>query len=197
VAEQYPAGTQYYGVRGYTTVANQSIVYHSIVASFYAVAMPNDGWLAHGFFVGYDSHGHYFLSPQLYYDYHKGYGSPVIQVDLGSVPIGTNLRCGVYTTRQFSPPWPPVGNASATWYCYNSYQPMNTYSVAGFYYAWGVPLVESESHDSLNTLNFHYTGCQYGTMGLNYYNFANPAFHWSDNPYHFTGTYTDWYSYGP
>ncbi len=184
----------YYGVRGYNTVQNQTIVYGSGVASFYAVVQPNNDWLAMGIFQGQNALGHYFNSPQFYYDYMKR-GTKGI-VELGSAPLSTNVRYGVYTSRQFSPPWPPPSDAHATWYAYNSYLP-STYSVSDFLYAWGAPLAESESHDSLNTLNYHYWGCQYASAALNYYNFQSPGYSFQDAPYHYTGGYTDWYSSGP
>lgn len=185
----------YYGVRGYNTVVNQTIVYNSGVASFYGVGQPNTDWLAMGIMQGKQPNGGpYYSSPQFYYDYQKrtvpGF------VGLGATPLNTNVRYGVYTSRQFSPPWPPPGDAHATWYAYNSYL-SPTYSITDFYYAWGIPVGESESHDNLNTLNYHYWGCQWADMGLIYHDFVYPATAYYMLPYHFTGGYTDWRSSGP
>lgn len=190
VGEVMPNGSYpsiYYGVRGYNSVQNQTIVYGSGVASFYGVVQPNDDWLAMGIFQGHNALGHYFTNPQFYYDYMR-HGVKGI-IELGSAPLGINVQYGVYTSRQFLPPWPPPGDAHATWYAYNSYLP-STYSVTDFYYAWGAALAESESHDNQNTLNYHYWGCQYATMGLNYYDFQSPGFAFQSPPYYyFTGTH--------
>lgn len=186
--QQWPGSdfSKGYGVRGYSTVNSNYVYDESGVASFFAVKQPNGDWLAIGYFQGHSPNGGFYPDPEYYVDWEvQGvYGMQ----EFGSAPLNTNHEYYVYSTMQFYP------GGGGAWYACRDGQVI--LSKTGYAYAYGYPVAESESHDTRNSLNYHYWGLRYATAGLYWYDFDS-IYPYNDTNYGIDlVSLTEFYSYG-
>jgi len=175
-----------FGARGYEVTNSVTLNGQSVCASFVAESAGNN-WFAAGFYQGYDGNGiNFYPNPRYYYD-RVLLGNYFFQ-DLGSAPTGQSHEYGVYLMTQYPDPTPGTMVAFR--------DSTTLVQESGYSKISGEVHGQSESHDNLNQMNYHFWSMKYATQGLYWYNFSNTSFS-KNSPYYYTKiSDTEWWAKG-
>lgn len=161
--------TQVYGSSGMQVTHFVSVVQEQYggCASFVVLNISYYNWAAIGFYQGHNySNGQFYNYPRYYYDY-KINGSYHFY-DLGTAPSNQNHSYSVKLIRE--QPYPDKGiiilsiDNSSKGYLY------------GYTYTGGQAKGESESHNSQNTMDYHFSNMQYAISTGSWYPFRATQF---------------------
>jgi len=174
-----------FGARGYEVTNSVTLNGQSVCASFVAKHAGNN-WFATGFYQGLNPNGNFYSGPRYYYD-RVLLGNYFFQ-DLGSAPTGESHEYGVFLMTQYPDPTPGTMVAFR--------DSTTLVQESGYAKLSGEVHGQSESHDSLNQMNYHFWSMKYATQSLYWYNFSNTLFS-KNSPYYYTKiSDTEWWAKG-
>ncbi len=181
--------TQVYGSSGTQVTHSVTVIQETGggCASFATFWLDSYNWTGIGFYQGWNfENGQFYNYPRYYYDYK--WNDSYHFHDLGIAPLNQNHSYSVHLIPQ--QPYPDKGimvlsiDSSSKAYLYN------------YNYAGGVALGESESHNSQNTMDYHFWNMKYASSTGYWYPFQATVFY-RNLPYQINvKSVTEWYAYG-
>jgi len=172
----------YYGVRGYQETRTVSIYDESGCASFVTLIQENGDFMAVGFYQGHDPSGGFVSTPHYYVD---------------------SILRGVYRFFRFEQA--PVGENHQYWVCLVG-TPTTTMmavidtttkvTISGYMDSACYASGQSESHDTRNSMNYHFWQMDARPLEVRWYSFHNTWFR-ADSPYYYQRVSdSEWYALG-
>ncbi len=181
--------SQVYGSSGTQVTHSVSVIQEPRggCASFVGLWLNEYNWAAIGFYQGWDYENNQFYNyPRYYYDY-KINDSYHFH-DLGIASLNQNHNYSVHIIPQ--QPYPDKGIIEM------SIDGLSKVYLYNYTYTGGEALGESESHNSQNTMNYHFWNMEYVNSAGYWYPFRATKFHY-DSPYSIDiRSVTEWYACG-